>query len=179
MVFRRDDAHRDDELDAVLHRHGEVDDVLVGHEDQEPGGGVGSGRDEYVDQVGVGQLLHFALGGAGDESHRINSLAREFHQDHFAERFGVGLGDGGHHLFGAGVESAHHGDAVDDHFTELNQLAAEETFGQYADHKNEQDDQDQSQAGQAKILRKGGADFDQRFDEPGNDEVVQKFKQEV
>jgi len=32
---------------------------------------------------------------------------------------------------------------------------------------------------QAKIFRDGGADFDQRFDEPGDDKVVQKFKQEV
>ena len=50
-------------------------DLVLGHEQIEPGGGVRGGGEETVDHVLLGQLLHDALGRSGGERQGVDPLA--------------------------------------------------------------------------------------------------------
>ena len=144
---RRDDAGRDHELDALLHRHVEPADIGFRHEEEEARGRVGGGGNEDIDQPGPGHIADLVDRPAGQETEGPHTLARIFDQGDFAEGRGFVADHGLDDLLGGAIDAADDGHAVQHPLAEAQEHLADIAGGQRPDQGQAHQHQDHPDAG--------------------------------
>ena len=134
-MVRFHNAGRNDQLGGLFYRHVQYDDFGLGHEQQEPGRGVGRGGQKHAHHFGIRVRGDFAFCLRGDEHHGPDTLSRVLDQSHLLE---AGLVIGCHRfedLLQRAVNTADDRHARDDAVAQINDGTAEQIFRENAQHQ--------------------------------------------